>query len=123
MAIEDIPAFVRDNYEIYEWRHATAVLAKDFPQEWEDIMAVLTNFRLKKSHIVVGGGNKSKVADSFDSEFAARNWFEKQFDTKIVVDQTEAHSPTHLVDEYKNKVAVEVEWNYYLHETGTFTET
>jgi hypothetical protein len=111
MAIEDIPAFVRDNYEIYEWRHATAVLAKDFPQEWEDIMAVLTNFRLQKSHIAVGGGNKSKVADSIDAEFAARNWMEKQFDTKIVVDNAEAHSPTHQVDEYKNKVAVEVEWN------------
>jgi hypothetical protein len=111
MAIEDIPEFIRENYEVHEWRHASAVLAKDFPEEWSDLMAVLTNFRLKKSHIIVGGGNKSKVAESIDAEFFVRNWIEKQFDTKIVVDEDETHSPTHQVDEYKNKVAVEVEWN------------
>ncbi len=75
------------------------------------MMAVLTDFRLKKSHITVAGGNKSSVATAIDSAFRARGWVEKQFDTKIVVDQGVIHSPTHKVDEYKNGVAVELEWN------------
>jgi hypothetical protein len=111
LALSDIPAFVAENYEVHEWRHASAVLAKDYPQEWADIMAVLTGFRLKKSHITVGGGNKSLVATAIDSAFRARGWVERHFDTKIVVDKGEIHSPTHKVDEYKNGVGVELEWN------------
>lgn len=111
MAIKDMPKFIRDHYEIHEWRHASAILYKDFPQEWKDIIEVLQEFRLYKSHISIGGGNKSLVAESIDRSFRARGWEEKQFDTKIVVDQDEIHSPTHQVDEYKNKVAIEVEWN------------
>jgi hypothetical protein len=111
LTLDDIPQPIRENYEIHEWRHASAVLATDFPEEWSDVMAVLTDFRLKKSHITIGGGNKSKVAMAIDSAFRARGWVEKEFDTKIVVDQSEIHSPTHKVDEYKNSVAVELEWN------------
>jgi hypothetical protein len=111
MSINDIPQFVRDNYEIHEWRHASAVLYKDFPNEWDDIMSILTDFRLLRSHIIIPGGRKSLVADAIDVAFTARGWIEKQFHTSIVVDQSTAHSPTHKVDEYKNGVAVEVEWN------------
>lgn len=111
MSISDVPEFIRENYEIHEWRHATAVLLKDFPNEWADIMAVLNDFRLLKSHITVGGGNKSNVAEALDYGFGLRGWKEKQFDTKILVDEFEHHSPTHKVDEYKNNIAVEVEWN------------
>lgn len=111
MAIEDIPQFVQDNYEIHEWHHASAILKTDYPEEWNDIIEVLTDFRLYKSHIAVGGGRKTQVAQSIDSAFESLGWEEKQFDTKIVVDQEESHTPTHQVDEYKNKIAVEVEWN------------
>jgi len=111
LALSDIPPFVAENYEVHEWRHASAVLAKDYPEEWSDIMAVLTDFRLKGSHIMVGGGNKSNVAMAIDSAFGMRGWIEKLFDTKILVDQAEIHSPTHKIDEYKNGVAVELEWN------------
>ena len=36
---------------------------------------------------------------------------EKGFDTRIVVDNVEHVTPTHKVDCYKNRVALEVEWN------------
>ncbi len=111
MAISDMPTFIQDHYEIHEWRHASAILHNDFPQEWEDIMDVLQGFRLYKSHIMVGGGNKSRVAELIDNSFRMKGWVEKQFDTRIFIDQDEIYSPTHQVDEYKNKVAVEVEWN------------
>lgn len=111
MVISDIPQFVRDHYEIHEWRHASAILVKDYPNEWNDLMEVLTEFRLYRSHINVPGGRKSIVANSIDDAFSSKGWEEKHFDTKIVVDQFELHSPTLSVDQFKNKIAVEVEWN------------
>lgn len=111
VAICNMPFFVKKNYEIHEWRHASAILYTDFPEEWDDIMNVLNSFRLYKSHITVSGGRKSKVAELIDQHFNSLGWSEQQFDTKIVVDNYEYTSPTHLVDEYKNGIAIEVEWN------------
>ena len=31
------PVFIREHYEVYEWRRATAVLKNDFSKEWDDI--------------------------------------------------------------------------------------
>ena len=45
MALRNIPAALRKNYEVHEWRHASAVLRTDFPNEWNDIIAVLAGFR------------------------------------------------------------------------------
>jgi hypothetical protein len=111
MSINDIPQFIQDHYEVHERRHASAILYKDFPTEWDDIMTILAAFRLKRSYIDVGGGNKTNLAQWIDRGFTSRGWAETHFDTRIIVDQNEYHSPTHKVDEYKNKIAVEVEWN------------
>lgn len=111
MSIDLLPAAICDTYEIHEWKHACAILTSDFPQEWQDIIALLSQFRLCKSWITVGGGRKSAVADAIDSFLFARGWREKEFFTSVKVDQTEMESPTHKIDCYKNRVALEVEWN------------
>lgn len=111
MGTELLPAFVRDNYEVHEWKHACAILQSDFPNEWTDICEVLEGFRFRKSWITVGGGRKSRVAEAFDSALTKRGWQEKSFDTKMVVDRIEVDSPTHKVDCFKNRVALEIEWN------------
>jgi hypothetical protein len=36
MSLQDIPPFISDHDEIHEWSHASAVLAKDFPDEWDE---------------------------------------------------------------------------------------
>jgi len=71
-----LPDFVREHYECTEWRHASAILSQDFPGEWHDILSVLTEFRLKKSWITEGGGQKSKVSGFIDSYLYARGWEE-----------------------------------------------
>jgi hypothetical protein len=111
MTITNFPEFIRNNYEIHEWRHACAILTRDFPNEYSDICDVLTRFRLLKSHIAVGGGRKSKVADWIDSELAKKGWVEKNFSTSITVDEHIMNSPTHAVDCFKNRIALEIEWN------------
>ena len=111
MSLNLLPEFIRTHYEVHEWNHACAILKQDFPAEWKDICEVLTDFRLKKSWISIGGGRKSKVAEALDGALAQRGWVEKAFDTKVVVDQESLDSPTHKVDCFKNRIALEIEWN------------
>src|SRR3989442_8312645 len=111
MSIDLLPRFILEHYEVYEWKHATAILATDFSEQWQDIIDVLTNFRLLESQIQKGGGNKSDISGSLDKEFYKRGWREKGFHTKVVVDKNEMESPTHKVDCYKDRIALEVEWN------------
>ncbi|GBF07114.1 restriction endonuclease BglII [Deinococcus aerius] len=96
---------------MHEWRHACAILAADFPEEWSDLLVLLDDFRLCESWIASGGGNKSRVADAIDRFLAGRGWREKKFDTAVTVDGVRKDSPTHKVDCFKNRVALEVEWN------------
>ena len=98
-------------YEIHEWRHACAILKQNFPKEFSDICDVLTRFRLMKSSLVTGGGAKSKVSGWIDSQLYRKGWKETKFDTKIIVDENEIESPTHSIDCFRNRVALEIEWN------------
>lgn len=111
MSIELLPQFVRDNYEVHEWKHACAILKEDFPNEWEDILSVLSDFRLHKSWITNPGGRKSKVSEFIDTYLYDRGWVEKEFQTQVVVDKNTMDTPTHKVDCFRNRVALEIEWN------------
>ncbi len=111
MGLSLIPAELRRKFGIVERLHATAILHEDFPGEWRDIMACLNAFTLKKSEIVVGGGNKSEMSKTIDSYLNKRGWHEQAFDTAIVVDGKPKKTPTHKIDNFKNRIGVEVEWN------------
>ncbi len=47
MGIDLLPDFIRQNYEVYEWKHACAILKQDFPQEWDEIVGTLTDTRFR----------------------------------------------------------------------------
>lgn len=111
MGEEMLPQFIRDHYEIHEWKHACAILKEDFNDEWEDLVAVLTEFRLLKSSITTPGGRKSKVSEFIDSFLYERDWIEKEFATQVIIDDDARETPTHKIDCYRNRVAVEIEWN------------
>lgn len=111
MGIALLPSFIREHYEVHEWKHAYAILHQDFPQEWRDIVEVLSAFRLRRSWLTVGGGRKSKVSESIDSALYDRGWEERQFHTSIQIDDTRLDSPTHQIDCFKNRIALEIEWN------------
>ncbi len=106
-----LPPFVLDHYEAHEWRHASAILSQDFPAEWADILAMLTAFRLRRSWIAAGGGNKSRLAAWIDGFLGSRGWAERQFRTALDVDGRRTDTPTHKVDCFRNRVALELEWN------------
>ncbi len=106
-----IPAALLHGYEVHEWRHAAAILSADFPGEWADIIAVLSGFRLRKSAVTAAGGRKSPISNEIDQGFYDRGWWERMFDTQVVVDGDSRDSPTHKVDCFRNRVALEIEWN------------
>jgi len=86
-------------------------LKSDFPEEWKDIIDLLLQFKLPKSWIISKGGRKSEISSAIDSFLYQRGWVEKEFDTSVIVDEVSMDSPTHKVDCYRNKVALEIEWN------------
>jgi hypothetical protein len=65
MSIELLPEFIRQNYELHEWKHSCAILKEDFPEEWKDIISVLHEFRLYKSWITNPGGGNLKYLNSW----------------------------------------------------------
>ena len=111
MLYDRLPEFVRDNYECHEWRHASAILSQDFPAEWRDLCDLLATFRLRRSWVATGGGNKSKLSDFIDGFLGTRGWVETRFQTAIEVDGVRLDSPTHKVDCFRNRIALEIEWN------------
>lgn len=106
-----VPEDLRQLYLVKEWRNATGVLATACPAEWQDVQDVLRAFRLLRSEILVGGGNRSAISRRIDEPLYARGWQQKAFATSIVVDQSKIDSPTHSVDCFKRGVALEMEWN------------
>jgi hypothetical protein len=106
-----VPVDISKAYEVHEWRNGLAILAAAHLEEWEDILAVLRGFKLRRTDILKPGGRKSTIAGRLDGHFFKLGWKEKGFDTRIVVDKIEHEAPTHKVDCYKNRVALEVEWN------------
>ncbi|MBA3323775.1 MAG: restriction endonuclease [Rhodobacteraceae bacterium] len=106
-----VPQDLRDLYHVREWRNAAGVLATACPDEWGEIIEVLRDFRLLRSEILTAGGGLSPISQQVNGAFGARGWREMKFETKIVVGDTTYASPTHAVDCFKGRVALELEWN------------
>ena len=66
MGTDLLPDYLHRRFQIIERRHACAILANDFQEEFDEIVECLRQFKLVRSEIVVGGGGKSKIAARFD---------------------------------------------------------
>ena len=106
-----VPPDIAELYEVHEWRNAVGVLTTACPNEWTDIQACLRAFRLMRSEILKAGGARSTIVERLERPLKDAGWVEKHFDTAIVVDGEQRDSPTHSVDCFKGRVAIEVEWN------------
>jgi hypothetical protein len=106
-----VPADLLERYHVKEWRNATGILSTACPKEWGELQEVLRQFKLQKSEVRIGGGNRSLISRRIDEPLYTKGWIEKKFDTSITVDEDTIESPTHAVDCFKNGVAVEMEWN------------
>lgn len=105
-----------------ESNSAAAVMQAVCPQEWADIVDVLSTYRLDPSSWLKPGGNRGDIAEQIDEEFARRGWRETRLDleTKGILylkngeklgELPPVYQEGYLVDNFKNRIVLDVEWN------------
>jgi hypothetical protein len=103
--------FISENYSIYDFGHASSVFKEDYENEFEEVIDSLNNFRLKKNHIIRGGGGRSDIPKLLEQPLNEKGWYNKEFKIKILIDNKEKKIDTHEIDCFKNEVGLEIEWN------------
>jgi hypothetical protein len=111
VGLDLIPNALHTKFKFDERDHACAILARDFPVEFKELLDCLKSFNLKKSDILTPGGGRSPIPIAIDGFLSSRGWQAKQFSIKIEVDGADIPIPTHSIDNFKNRIGVEVEWN------------
>ena len=115
---------LKDNYEIYDQRHAFTILENDFPSQFKDLMDLINKFKIKKEWIIKGGGGKTEIAKNIESHFNKRGWREKSFTVKNSINGVETISETNKIDCFKGKIGLEIQWNnkteFYDRDLNTF---
>jgi len=113
---------IRKRWAFLETSSAAAVLRSVCPEEWRDITEVLATFALDPTHWLKKGGNRGDIAKIIDGMFSERGWREIRVDLvtqgvlmtksgKEVERLHEVYQEGYLVDNFKGRVALDVEWN------------
>ncbi len=106
-----IPADIQDLYEIHDYRHASAILAIEFPAEFAEICEALRDFRFTTDEVKRPGGNESGIPKKF-AALLWPAWEERRLTARLIVGESEVVScDTHKIDYVKGRVALDVEWN------------
>lgn len=119
---EILALHVRKKWDFRETSSAAAVIKAVCPDEWADILAFLTTFTLDPQQWLKKGGNRGDIAKVIDESFAQRGWCETRVDlhTEGILYAKAGHEvgrlpvvkqEGYLVDNFKGRVALDVEWN------------
>lgn len=117
-----------ERYEFREVRNAAAILTATNPDLAVEIEAVLAEFALRTADLVNAGGSESKLAKRVNGSFRSRGWREARVDTdidlklriypyapagekKAIVTSTQVSNEGYKVDNFKGRVALDLEWN------------
>jgi hypothetical protein len=111
MSLDLLPQIVFRKFEVAETHHAASILYTDFRAEWDDLVGMLSSFVLRKSDVIAPGGGKSPISKGIDSYFYDRQWVEHDFKIQVSADGIIKLAPTHQVDYFRNRIAIETEWN------------
>jgi hypothetical protein len=117
-----LPAAARDHWEFMETNSAAAVMKAVCPAEWEDIVQVLSTYRLSPEFWLKAGGSRGDIAQQIDGEFSTRGWRETRLDletsgillnknNELIGSLPPVRQEGYLVDNYKGRVVLDVEWN------------
>lgn len=117
-----LPEAARKHWLFMETKSASAVMKAVCPNEWNDIVAVLSSYRLDPQHWLRPGGNRGDIAEQIDAEFHHRGWRETRLDLstkgilyskdkKCIGELPPVNQEGYLVDNFKNRIVLDVEWN------------
>ncbi|MCK4712889.1 MAG: restriction endonuclease, partial [Marinosulfonomonas sp.] len=117
-------ARILENFEIYSYRNAAAILSTSFPNQFSSICAVLEAFTITKTMIRMPGGSKGPIAKYVDTLFD-KTWVETRISADLHVKLLDANKRDIILSEYtregfldghridfvNGKVALDLEWN------------
>lgn len=123
-----LPEKVRARYVIRETRQAAAILEATNPELFAEMVSALNEFEIVSSDLLTAGGQETKLARRFNASFRNRGWREARVDTEIELrlrimpykpaGETKAEVITtpvsnkgYKVDNFKGRVALDLEWN------------
>ena len=116
-----IPGEISRLYEVYDFKHAAAILAQEFPEQFTEVCLAMKQFRFSKEDIIKSGGNESHIPKLFSNILKPMGWQEKKLEAELNVYEVKnkkskdlkrsfSHG-THNVDFLKGRVAFDLEWN------------
>ena len=117
-----LSAAIRARWTFLETSSAAAVLRSVCPNEWQDITNVLRTFALDPQQWLLAGGNRGEIPIIIDNMFHAQGWQEVRVDLEtrgilldgrgnIIRNLAAVQQEGYLVDNFKGRVALDVEWN------------
>ena len=117
-----LPKVARDHWSFMETNSACAIIKAVCPSEWSDIVDVLSTYRLDPQSWLRAGGNRGDIAEQIDAEFHKRGWRETRLDLSThgllfskdgakVGELPPIYQEGYLVDNFKNRIVLDVEWN------------
>lgn len=117
-----LPIAARNYWDFMETNSAAAVMQAVCGAEWDDIVAILSTYRLSPAYWLKPGRNRGDIAKQIDKLFRSRGWREARLDLEtkgILLDKNDAEIGSlppvrqegYLVDNYKGRVVLDVEWN------------
>src|SRR5438105_2817515 len=77
LAERQFPEPIPTKFEVVSAHHASTILQHDFPEEYADLVEVLSRFTVPYTQIIVGGGGKGEIAGGFDAQLYAKGWHKK----------------------------------------------
>lgn len=123
-----IPADLLARYEFAETRNAAAIFLATNPGAFNQMVDVLRAFELRTTDLITPGGQESDIAARMNRAFRERGWREARVDTLIRLSLqrtplvtagetrlepivTETHNEGYKVDNFRDRVALDMEWN------------
>jgi Restriction endonuclease BglII len=113
-------------FEIFSYRNAAAILATNFPSQFESLIAGLTAFEISREMIRIPGGSKGPIAKYVDTLFPEEiGWKEARISADLHVKLLHAKQKDRIIKEYvregfldghridflNGRVALDLEWN------------
>lgn len=107
---DHIPDDISNLYEVHDFKHAAAILATEFREEFQEVCVALRIFRFTEEDIIIGGGNESNIPKKFSNILRPMGWKQERINAKMLIDDTIIRHDTPKVDYIKGRVAFDIAW-------------
>jgi CRISPR-associated protein Csd2 len=80
-----IPADIVELYKVHDFKHAAAIIAKEFPAEFAELCQALRKFRFNLDDIKIGCGSESHIPKIFSDILRPIGWSDKNLEAELNV--------------------------------------